>query len=408
MTWIDFEESVAQRQERIKLDNEQTKAKNVNLSAHALVRGVAGSGKSLILRERIQRLREEGFRNILVLCYNRFMKGWMAKEVDAGHTFHSWAYRNLKYTYDWDEDPDQRKKVIELAKKFSKTKKYEAILVDEAQDFYDEWFKSLLEIIDPDTNSIFFVYDNTQSVYGQAHRTKSNWTWKSLGFNIPGGRSQVLDVNYRNSPEILELAWKFIKPTLDQAKLPVGQVTFDENERRQTPDQYKLVKPRKKSSRSSEIQPILVHIPVTKMPSMIAQEVSLALNSYQDSSIGILTHPKNKEIKQEIHQELTKLGIEHHAPTHSRQRDTNVVQRPCVLVDSWNAVKGVEFDAVIIAGADWVEDYPDLDEEFEEKAGLYVAMTRAKDHLVILYEQMTPTVERIEKAFHSEPVLQSL
>ena len=58
------------------------------------------------------------------------------------------------------------------------------------------------------------VYDNTQSVYGQSHRRKSDWSWKNLGIKIPGVRSQVFDVNYRNSPEILELAWKFISSRL--------------------------------------------------------------------------------------------------------------------------------------------------------------------------------------------------
>ena len=405
MSWINFQESVAQRQGRINLDDQQTATKNIKLNAHALVRGVAGSGKSLLLRERVERLRQNGFRNILVLCYNRFMKGWLKKEVDIGSTFHSWAYPNLGYTYNWDEDPDERKRVIELARKFGKRKKYEAILVDEAQDFYDEWFQSLLEIIDPNTNSIFFVYDNTQSVYGKAHRTKKNWAWKNLGLDIVPARSQVFDINYRNSPEILEVAWKYIQPTLKQADLPVGQVTF--NNGRRAPAPYMLVEPRSKSSRSSGIEPLLIDVSSKDVASTVAEEVNLALNGHSESSIGILTHPNNKGLRQDIHEELKNLGIEHHAPTHSRERDFSVVYRPCVIVDSWNAVKGVEFDAVIIVGADWVKDYADLDKDFEEKAGLYVAMTRARDHLVILYERKTDTVEWLQEVLESESVLRN-
>ena len=89
------------------------------------------------------------------------------------------------------------------------------------------------------------------------------------------------------------------------------------------------------------------------------------------------------------------------------ERDFSVVYRPCVIVDSWNAVKGVEFDAVIIVGADWVKDYADLDKDFEEKAGLYVAMTRARDHLVILYERKTDTVEWLQEVLESESVLRN-
>jgi len=35
-------------------------------------------------------------------------------------------------------------------------------------------------------------------------------------------------------------------------------------------------------------------------------------------------------------------------------------------------------------------------DEFEEKAGLYTAMTRAKDHLVLVYEERSESVEFIE------------
>jgi superfamily I DNA/RNA helicase len=409
MAWIDFQKSLNQRQERINLDQEQKTVEKMPLEAQCMARGVAGSGKSLLLRTRVQKLREKGFTDILVLCYNRFMKGWLIREVGSSSTFHSWAYSTLKYNYQWDDDPETRRQVIDLARKFGRRqKRFNAILVDEAQDFYDEWFQSLLEIINPNTNSFFFVYDNTQSVYGKGHRAKRNFKWRDLGLDIQGKNSQVLDLNYRNSPEILEIAWQYIKPALDKANLEVGRRTYDQRGRvKNTPEIWEIVEPLKNPSRSSRIQPMLVDVSSREVPSTVAEEVNLALDSCPESSIGILTHPNNKDIRQEIHQELTELGIEHHAPTHSRERDTNVVHRPCVLVDSWNAVKGVEFDAVIIVGADWVTDYADIDEDFEEKAGLYVAMTRARDHLVILYEERTDTVEWIEEILDSEPVLRS-
>ena len=82
---------------------------------------------------------------------------------------------------------------------------------------------------------------------------------------------------------------------------------------------------------------------------------------------------------------------------------THVVHRPFVIVDSWNAVKGVEFDAVILAGIDRTEELDDRD--FEEKAGLYTAMTRARDHLVLLYEEKTAIVEQVEAALSGPPQL---
>ena len=68
-----------------------------------------------------------------------------------------------------------------------------------------------------------------------------------------------------------------------------------------------------------------------------------------------------------------------------------------------------EFDAVIIAGIDSLSEYKSADSEinFEAKAGLYTAMTRAKDHLVLLYEDEDVIVKEIKAALNSEDCLES-
>lgn len=401
MQWIDFTKTIDQRLNSETLDQEQNKAKNFKINGHALVRGVAGSGKSLVLRNRVEKIIAEKLSPVLVLSYNRFMNQWMSSilqqkglEVDCA-TFHSWSYRNIKYSYEYDDNDEQRKKVIDLAK--ASQKKYQAILVDEAQDFYDEWFQALLEVLDPETKSLFFVYDNTQSVYGQPHRRKSGWSWKKLGIDITG-RSQIFDLNYRNSPEILELAWQFIQPTLDE----VG-IRYDKRENGPAID--RIIEPKKKKSRGSGVKPLLLQMNFDEMPANIAQQVKSALASHPDSSIGILTHPrfpKIKELRADISHQLGQQGIPHLAPRTGKERTGNVVARPYVIVDSWNALKGVEFDAVIIAGVDCAtEETDNLDRKFEEMAGLYTAITRTKDHLVMLYDSKTSVVEKIQTILES-------
>ena len=405
--WINFEQSIGQRLALSELDREQIKAKNLRSKGAAIVRGVAGSGKSLVLKDRVKKLAED-YDRILILTYNRFMNAWLKSQLDDSKieckTFHQWAYKYLKYSYDDDID-----KLVDSARK--STKRYQAILIDEAQDFYDEWFQALLEVLDSRTKALFMVYDNTQSVYGQSHRRKSDWSWKNLGIKIPGGRSQIFDVNYRNSPEILELAWKFIYPALETAGMKVEKRERDETGKViHTPSIGSVIEPKTKLSRSSGIKPLLQEVYYEDMPDKIAYEVKEALKTHPESSIGILLHPQAKDLKVEISKELTALDIEHHAPETSRDRDCNVVERPFVIVDSWNALKGVEFDAVIIAGIDSLSEYklPDSDISFEAKAGLYIAMTRAKDHLVMLYEDKDAIVTEIEAALNSDGCLESV
>lgn len=400
MQWIDFQQTVNQRLIHTQPDDEQTKAKNFNLKGHALIRGVAGSGKSLVLKDRVEKIVQE-YESVLVLSYNRFMKGWVeAQLIEKGVkaqccTFHQWAHR-LGYSYDSDQDEASRQKAIKLAEQSNL--KYQAILIDEAQDFYDEWFEAVLKVLDSQTNSLFFVYDNTQSVYGQAHRRTSGWSWAKLGIEVVG-RSQVFDLNYRNSPEILELAWRFIQPALDQAGMKTDR-------RENSPTIDKIIEPRKKLSRSSGVSPSLLQLDRDHMATEIASQVQMALATHSESSIAILVHPTHasaKSLKSEISKALQKLTINHHAPMRSGERMANVVDRPFIIIDSWNAVKGVEFDAVILAGIDWIEELGDRD--FEEKAGLYTAMTRARDHLVLLYEEKTSIVEQVEAALNAPPQL---
>ena len=359
------------------------------------------------MRNRVEKIVEEKLNPVLVLSYNRFMRGWIESTLAKKYlqaecaTFHSWAYHKIGYDYKYDEDDALRQQVIDFARN-SKVK-YQAILVDEAQDFYDEWFQALLEVVDSQTNSLFFVYDNTQSVYGQAHRRKSGWSWAKLGIKIAGGSAQIFDLNYRNSPEILELAWKFIQPALDKAGM-----RFDRRENRPAID--RIIEPKKKLSRSSGVSPTLLQINSSEMPFEIAKQVKMALETCPDSSIGILTHPshsQSKNLRSAISKELNQIDVKNHAPTRSEDRMGNVVDRPYVIVDSWNALKGVEFDAVIIAGIDLAVEQNDSDLDFEEKAGLYVAMTRTKDHLVMLYENKTSMVEIIENALNSPAQLRS-
>ncbi|MEG4013784.1 MULTISPECIES: UvrD-helicase domain-containing protein [unclassified Microcoleus] len=404
--WINFEQSLNQRLNCQDLDEQQNKAKNFSLKGHSLVRGVAGSGKSLVLRNRLAKLIDEGYKDILVLCYNRFMNGWIDSIIKEkglslkveSRTFHSWAYR-IGYTYEWDKNPEMRRQIIDLVQKNAKNR-YQAILIDEAQDFYDEWFMAMLGAVSPDTNSMFFVYDNTQSVYeGQQHRRKQDWSWSKLGFDVRG-RSQIFDLNYRNAPEIIELAWQFIYPYLASANMKIAK-------RSEAAGKIgHIVEPVKKSSRSSSIKPMLVKSDMS--PDNIAKQVKLALSSHPESSIGVLLHPQEpRSFKSEISECLHRLDVPHHAPMRSQDRAHNVVNRPFVIVDSWNALKGVEFDAVIIAGVDRVEDLPDPDKDFQEKAGLYTAITRAKDHVVMLYPNETQVVQQLQNILTAPDVLES-
>jgi len=88
--------------------------------------------------------------------------------------------------------------------------KYDAILIDEYQDFYDVWIKLCLALCKKHlyngrkSENLFLAGDRLQSIYNPKEHT-----WKSLGVNIQG-RSKLLKHSYRSGKSHIELALDFL------------------------------------------------------------------------------------------------------------------------------------------------------------------------------------------------------
>jgi hypothetical protein len=81
--------------------------------------------------------------------------------------------------------------------------KYDAIMVDEAQDFSSEWLSGIREILGK-SDSLTIALDPAQDIYGRRR------VWKEARIDIVGGRrSRKLKQSYRNTNEILRLAIHF-------------------------------------------------------------------------------------------------------------------------------------------------------------------------------------------------------
>jgi hypothetical protein len=196
---------------------------------HRVIHGVAGSGKTLILGYRAEYLAKVCSKPILILCYNKALakrlEHWMKEKGVADkvvvQNFHAWCYRQLTaYNVNlptgganrdgyWDDMVD---KVIRgVDRKLIPSGQYEAVLIDEGHDFKPEWFKLVVQMVDPRTNALLVLYDDAQSIYDTGE--KRNFSFKSVGVQAQG-RTTVLKINYRNTQEILEFAARFAKELL--------------------------------------------------------------------------------------------------------------------------------------------------------------------------------------------------
>ncbi len=141
----------------------------------ALIEGCAGSGKTTLALEKARQLGEQGF-DVLLLTFNaplaEHLRGRAPQNVDVFH-FHGLCkrladqaglgYRASRNEQDWFDHvlPEMLfDALIELGPQ------YDAVIVDEGQDFRDAWWEIIQELLRDKQNGIWYVFfDNNQNIY---------------------------------------------------------------------------------------------------------------------------------------------------------------------------------------------------------------------------------------------------
>jgi superfamily I DNA/RNA helicase len=151
------------------------------------VSGTAGSGKTLVAMEATRRLARQGFR-VLYTCFTKALAAWVREslEADLGPLMEKVAvdnYHDLAARYlvasggSMPEGLDSTALNIffqdELPQLFLESldaggARFDAIVVDEGQDFADIWWVTLESLLADQANGIFFVfYDDNQRIFDQ-------------------------------------------------------------------------------------------------------------------------------------------------------------------------------------------------------------------------------------------------
>lgn len=223
---------------------------------HRLFRGVAGSGKSVLLAlsaaQTVARFASESRglftletppRRVLVVCYNRTLVHYLRQRIDDRYGRLTWdkpsndaltvqhlegVIRTLETTeprlvtrLSYKAKEQRAKQLTErfdaLDEKTRHALSFDAVYVDEAQDILPDEISLLLRLARKDAKgqqTFIVFYDNAQNIYGV-----SPPVWEKLGVNILGGRTVFLDQCLRNTTETLALAFN----VLVGAYAPEGQ-----------------------------------------------------------------------------------------------------------------------------------------------------------------------------------------
>jgi UvrD-like helicase family protein/nuclease-like protein/AAA domain-containing protein len=343
---------------------------------HRVIHGVAGSGKTMILGYRAEQLAQAAAtKPVLVLCYNEPLSVKLAAMMEAKglqdrvhvRNFHKWCRQQL-VTYGQPVPPQGPKmfdKMVEnviqaVDRSQIPSGQYMAVLIDEGHDFQPEWFKLVVQMVDPTTNSLLVLYDSAQSIYEKAGK-KRVFSFKSLGIQAQG-RTTILKINYRNTRQVLELA----------SKVAAGILQPDAADEDGTP----LLQP---ISCGREGQaPIVVRLPTLRDELRTVRELLASAHAEGHPWADMAVLCRRHELMDEFARELARHGLPHQV--RHRSGDFRPLE-DSIKIMTMHASKGLEFPVVALPG---VGQMPDSNEDPQDEARVfYVAATRATHRLIV-------------------------
>lgn len=365
---------------------------------HRMIRGVAGSGKTIVLASRAKWLaRNHPDWKILVLCYaiplaqklrqlieqklqepedlldlidqtNNQPTGINGTRVEV-YNFHQWLMRKL------NTRPDDLGLLLEKCKSNEVVlPRYDAILIDEGQDFEPEWLELIAHVLNPDTQSLLLVEDRAQNIF----RRKSSLA-QNTGLDFRG-RSKILTINYRNTAQIIQFAWTFFQENSQlQNKVRQGSV-----------EGIEIIPPQATKRKGPE--------PIIRTCKNFADEMLFVSNAIKKihnenhvpfSDILILYRVKNSSkyysYIDTIRNELTKHDLPYYWVTENAdtKRKFNHFEET-IKISTIDSAKGLDFRAVFIVNIENMP-FPLEDNEEREVALFYIGMTRALEWLFLTY-----------------------
>lgn len=354
---------------------------------HRLIFGVAGSGKTVLLISRARLLAaQKPEASILVLCFNRMLANFLRDSLREFQNisvwnFHKWAQdQGVPFRRSDNEvDDTGAKLLVQLENGQGDARKYDAILIDEAQDFEPVWFQCVREALkEPNDGDLLIVGDGHQGLYNKQHKI----SWISLGINAQGRtitQKFDLDRNYRNTRQILELASVF--------------ADFPSDSRDE--DGVLCVKVDPSKAVRQGIHPVLVRCATHDRESARVVELVQDLlggrwcgheieRPLQPREIGIL-YPRipDSERRDSLSKLLENLGkVAQTIWLSEDRRSRDRVGEDGLKVQTIKSVKGLQYRAVIVIWADLLP-HRDPERAIGDRRETYVALTRPEDFLAV-------------------------
>ena len=358
---------------------------------YRLIRGVAGSGKTLVLTHRARHIGQFMPRwRLLLACFNKALAQALAEEMDdvsnvEVSTIDSLALKIIRSAgrnpTEGNDDAAfnaRRTEAIEAAATLPPSGKFDMVLVDEAQDLGNSgldlaWAMGKQELSNEQRHFVIAL-DSAQNVY------RRKMTWNPPGMTAQG-RATVLRKNYRNTKETLDFALGTVAG-INQAGADSASI-----------DDFDVLVMPEAALRHGETPVLLECSDLRAEAETLTERTARFLrNGANPDDIVIMSG--SRELRTTV-QRTMKAG---RIPVFDaqRERDQVVSKRGSVRVATLQLLKGLEYPHVLIGGVNhiWAND----DDDETRQRLLYVAMTRATETLTITYSGDGPMGRLLQAA----------
>lgn len=357
-------------------------------NGHRVIHGVAGSGKTLILGFRCVHLAHSVSKPVLVLCFNITLAARLrafvedrqiADKVQVYH-FHEWCKAQLvAYHVDLvaSEKPTWERQVESVIEGVERglipRAQYGAVMIDEGHDFEPEWLKLVVQMIDPEQDSLLLLYDDAQAIYRKSNAL--NFSLSSVGIKAQG-RTTILRLNYRNTREIMAFAYEFVAGFLDAIN--------------KCDDHFPILRP-DSAGPSGPFPEVCRRSSLTAEVQYVAQRIAAWHSAgvpLNDMAV-IYFHTHHGRL---VAQELESNGVDHLLAADSVGKKAYDPRKAQVTILSAASSKGLEFAFVIVIG---IGHLPNEEDQAATARLLYVSITRAKERLLLMASRSNKFVERL-------------
>lgn len=349
---------------RLRLDADQSRAVEDSAAEVGIVEGPPGSGKTIVLVARAERLaREHPDWHIQFVCFNSMLVPYLSELVRSYPNIHVGTFAKFVSTLGQRvnmKDPEQSAAdARRVAPRLKQSPAIDALMIDEAQDFWLPWLEVAFAALRPGRGGAMLAGDPMQSLYRYESGIDEFKAWI--------GEYALFELHrpYRSTRQILE-----VTSALNGQRAIAGiEGAFD----------------------GPPVDLVYAHSKDGQGETVAYDIARLTREGVRYQDIGVLV--TRRWWVGTVARALEAHGIPHNIlwANNSAQLD---LREPKVKILTVHSAKGLDFDAVFLVG---LESLPDGDTPADVQQGRagYVGMTRAKDKLVITYSKDNGYLDRI-------------